>query len=235
MSVRRIILMNIVALLVILGVIYAGYNYYYQKTNFVSTTDALVQGDEVPINVQFPGKLMTWSVKSGDAVTAGETLGKEDTGIEMQQIGPLGKDPHVMQSVEQAGQIQSPQGGTLLRSTVTPGQIVAPGQPLGSVVDLSKLYVLANINETDIRNLEVGQSVDISIDAFPNQSFKGSVESIGLAANSMFALVPASDATSGTYTKVTQTIPVKISLSEYSGVNLVPGMSTTVHIHRNHG
>lgn len=233
MSVRRILLINMVALLVLLGVIYEGYNYYYQSTNYVSTADALVQGDEVPVQAEFAGNLTSWNAESGDTVTAGETLGKVDTDVEMQQIGLLAKDPKVKQSVVDSAQIQSPLNGTLLRSTVSAGQMVAPGQPLGYVVDLSKLYVVANVNETDLRHIEVGRSVDIFIDAFPNQTFKGTVESIGLAANSMFSLIPAADAASGTYTKVTQTVPVKVALSGYSGVNLGPGMSATVHIHRN--
>lgn len=232
MSVRRIILLNIVALLVILGVIYEGYNYYYQSTNFVTTTDAVVQGDEVPLNPQFPGSLTDWSSKSGDTVTAGQSLGKVDTGMELQQLGLSAKDPKVVASVQEASEIQSPISGTLLRSNVLDGQMVAPGQALGYVVDLSKLYVIANVDETAIRHISIGQSVDISIDAFPSQTFKGTVEAIGLAANSMFAVAPASDAASGTYTKVVQTIPVKISLAGYSGVDLVPGISATVHIHR---
>lgn len=232
MSVRRIIFINILALLVILAAIYAGYNYYYQTTNFVSTTDATIQGEEIPVNVEFPGTLSDWSVKSGDPVTAGETLGKIGTAAALQQAGVLAKNPAVVQSIDQAAEIQSPITGTILRTTAADGQLAAPGQPLAYVVDLSKLYVTANVDETALRHIDVGQTVDISIDAFPDQSFKGTVESIGLAANSVFALIPPSDEASGTYTKVTQTIPVKISLAGYSGINLMPGMNATVHIHR---
>lgn len=232
MNIRRIVLLNIIALIVLLGVVYGGYNWYYQNTHYVSTNNAFVQGDEYPLNAEFAGNLTDWSVKNGDTVSAGQVLGHEDTAIELGQLGAAAKDPKVANSVSDAASITSPIDGTILNSTMTSGQMAVPGTPLGYVVDENKLYIVANIQETDLRNVDVGDTVDISIDAFPNTSFKGTVTSIGLGTNSLFSLLPSSDAASGTYTKVAQTIPVKIAISGYAGNRLVPGMSATVHIHR---
>lgn len=233
MNVRRIVVLNIIAFLVVLAALYGGYTYYYQSSHFVSTDDATIQGDIVPLHVEFPGKLSTWNVSIGQSVTSGEVLGTESTSSELQQLGAAAADKQVKSAVSDAAQIKSPITGTLIQSSGEAGQGVAPGETLGEVVDLSKLYIIANINETDIRHVNVGDEVDVHVDAYPNLSLKGTVESVGLAANSFFALIPPSDDASGTYTKVTQTIPVKISLTGYGDANLLPGSSVSVRIHRN--
>ena len=235
MNIRRIVLLNVIGLIVLLGVVYGGWNWYYQSANYVSTDNAFVEGTEYPINVQIPGTLTAWNVQNGATVTAGEVLGQQDTSTEAAQLGTAAKSSSVMNAVKNSAQITSPIDGTILNPTASVGQMEAPGTPIAYVVNLNQLYILANIKETDLRHVAVGDTVDISIDAFPNQSFKGTVQSIGLATNSMFSLIPPSDETTGTYTKVTQTVPVQISLQGYSGVNLAPGMSATVHIHRQTG
>ncbi|SFU74713.1 HlyD family secretion protein [Alicyclobacillus macrosporangiidus] len=232
MGLRRIIVLNVVALLVILGLIYGGYTYYYNRENYVTTNNAFVEGPKYPVNVQFAGNLTSWNVKDGDSVQAGQVLGKVDPRIELGQLGAAAKDPNVVAAVNKAAEVDSPTSGKVTQVNATVGQMAAPGQPLAYVVDLNHLYVVANINETDVRHVDVGDAVDIHLDAYPDQTFKGTVSAIGRATNSLFSLLPASGTTSGTYTKVTQTVPVRIDLSGYGGVQLVPGMSATVHIHR---
>ena len=232
MNVRRIVLFNVIGFIVVLGILYAGYTYYYRGTHYVVTSNAYVEGTVVPISTEIAGKLTNWSIQNGSTVSAGQKVGQQDTGLELEQLGALGKDPKVAQSVLDAANITSPISGTVTQSSGSAGQLAGPGQSLASVVDLNKLYVIANVNETALEHVNVGATVDISLDAFPNLSLKCTVESIGLAANSLFALIPPADEASGSYTKVTQTIPVEISLTGYSGDNLVPGMSATVQIHR---
>lgn len=232
MNVRRIVLLNVIGLIVLIGVVWFGWNYYYNTTHYVSTDNAFVEGQQIPINVEYAGTLHSWIVKAGDSVNAGQVLGKLDPSVELQQLGAAARSVQVRHAVDAAAQIMSPISGNILRLTATSGQMVAPGQPLAYVVNPQRLYVVANIDEGQIHNVNVGDTVDISISAFPTQSFKGTVQSIGLATNSEFSLIPSTDAASGTYTKVTQTIPVKITLSGYSGVQLAPGLSATVYIHR---
>ncbi|MCL6637612.1 MAG: efflux RND transporter periplasmic adaptor subunit [Alicyclobacillus sp.] len=232
MNVRRIVVLNVIALLVLVGLIYGGYTYYTGAVNYVTTDNAFVEGPELPVNVQYGGTLTSWTVQNGDTVNAGQVVGKVDPTAELQSLGAAARNPGVATAVAKAGDVTSPLNGTVVRASAAPGQPVAPGQPLAYVVDLDHLYVMANVNETDVRNIDVGDAVDVSVDAFPNQSFKGTVGAIGLATNSQFSLLPQPDKVSGTYTKVTQTVPVRIDLAGYSGVQLVPGMSATVRIHR---
>jgi len=87
-------------------------------------------------------------------------------------------------------------------------------------------WVLANFKETQLRRMHVGQSVDITVDAFPNHPFKGHVDSIQSGTGSRFSLLPAENAT-GNYVKVVQRVPVKIVFDEKPETirALVPGMS----------
>ena len=96
---------------------------------------------------------------------------------------------------------------------------------------MNNLYVTANIDETNINEVAVGQNVDIYVDAFPNQTLKGTVQQIGLATAGTFSLLPSSN-TTGNYTKVTQVVPVKISIDDNTGTAIVPGMNVTVRIHK---
>ena len=88
--------------------------------------------------------------------------------------------------------------------------------------------MLANIRETEIARLALGQRARIEVDAYPERSFEGTVSVIGLAATSTFALLPSAKP-GGSFTKVTQRFPVRIAL-ESDGESLRPGMMVEVFI-----
>jgi membrane fusion protein (multidrug efflux system) len=90
------------------------------------------------------------------------------------------------------------------------------------------VWVEANIKETQVRRLSVGQIVHITVDAYPDDNFMGKVEKIGTAATSRFALLPTPNP-SGNFTKVTQRIPVKIAFTKQPK-RLSPGMMVEVEI-----
>jgi multidrug resistance efflux pump len=213
MKSSRIILINVIVLIVIVAIGFGGYYYFYQSTNYISTDDATISGQLVPVSAVVPGRLTTWNGAVGATFSAGQLIGQEDQG------GDNGK-------------ILAPIDGTIIQNNAVVGQSVMPGQPLATMADLKKLYVTANIDETDIQNVVVGKDVDIWIDAFPGQTFQGHVAQIGLATNSTFSLLPQ-DNTSGNYTKVVQRIPVKITFDNNNyPAGTVPGMNVTVRIHR---
>ncbi|WP_455382476.1 HlyD family secretion protein [Salinispira pacifica] len=130
--------------------------------------------------------------------------------------------------------VASPIDGVVAKKWTMPGDVVQPAQPIYTLYDLKDLWVEANFKETQIRYLKVGDQVSISIDAFPGTKFTGKVENIGAAAAAKFALIPPSNAT-GNFTKVTQRVPVRISIDRTSSPDdpasrLVPGMSATVRV-----
>ena len=127
--------------------------------------------------------------------------------------------------------ITAPAPGRVSKKTVEVGQLVSPGQSLMSLVDERDVWVVANMKETQLDDIAVGQAVEIEVDAYKGRTFTGRVESIQGATGARFALLPPDNAT-GNFTKVVQRIPVRIVLDRRSAdaPPLRPGMSVEVAI-----
>ncbi len=119
--------------------------------------------------------------------------------------------------------------GTIAKRSVEPGQIVSPDRPLMAVVDLADTWIVANLKETQLEDVKAGQPVDIEIDTFSG-TFDGQVDSIAAGTGSRFSMLPPDNA-SGNFIKVTQRVPVKITLKDRKGKALRPGMSADITIH----
>jgi multidrug resistance efflux pump len=173
----------------------------------------------------------------GGADAAGQLLDLVKTGSREEQIRAAEakvKEAQAaldrMKVVNGYTNIVCPVDGIVALKSVNPGEVVNAGQPLFSVTQTSDVWVTAKIEETSIGEVKVGQKVDYTIDAYPGQTFEGTVTEIGSAANSVFALIPTENS-SNTYTKVTQRIPIKISLPHDTKYVFRPGMSVVVRIH----
>lgn len=101
--------------------------------------------------------------------------------------------------------------GVVGKKDIHVGQLVQPGQTMASIVDNSELWVVANYRETQLPNIHVGSKVNITVDAVPGVSFKGTVERISDATGSAYSMIPQDNAT-GNFVKVEQRIPVRIHL-----------------------
>jgi len=108
---------------------------------------------------------------------------------------------------------------------------VQVGQPLMSIVPLQNVWVVANLKETQVRNVAVGDPVEIRVDSYPGRTFRGTVESLSPASGARFSLLPPDNST-GNFTKVVQRIPVRIRIDQSSDDKHVlrPGMSVSVVI-----
>ena len=110
------------------------------------------------------------------------------------------------------------------------GQYVAPGTPIMSVVSNQEKWIEANFKETDLTHVVVGQPVTIKLDTYPDREWRGRVQSISQATGAEFSVIPAQNAT-GNWVKVTQRIPVRISIDMHAGdPDLRVGMSADVKI-----
>jgi membrane fusion protein (multidrug efflux system) len=121
--------------------------------------------------------------------------------------------------------IVAPVSGVVTNRTVEVGQNVQVGQELMKVVNLDDIWVTANFKETQLRQMQPGQRVTISVDA-TGKKYQGHVESISGASGAVFSLLPPENAT-GNYVKVVQRVPAKIIFDpgETKEHVLRPGMS----------
>ncbi len=124
--------------------------------------------------------------------------------------------------------MRSPLNGVVSRTFIDKGEFVQPGQRLMLIHDPKNVWVEANIKETELRHLQPGMPVKLHVDAYPDREFAGTVERIGEAATSEFALLPNPNP-SGNFTKVTQRLPIRISVDQNHDM-LRPGMMVVVEI-----
>lgn len=130
--------------------------------------------------------------------------------------------------------VRAPVGGIVSKRSVEPGQVVQPGQPLLSIVDLDNVWVTANFKETQLKDMHVGQKATIHVDAY-DHDLNGFVESTGGGTGAVFSLLPPENAT-GNYVKVVQRLPVRIFFDKGEDTSkLRPGMSVTVTVLTNSG
>ncbi|MBP1999282.1 multidrug resistance efflux pump [Paenibacillus shirakamiensis] len=205
----RLILTNVLGIIVLAAVIVGGAYYYYQGATYIKTDDARVAADIVPVSAPAAGVVSSWTGKEGEVLNEKGTLG---------QVTAAGTSVPVT----------APMGGTLIKNQAKNGELVQAGTQLGQIVDMKNLYIVANVDEDQIKDISVGSKVDVVVDGDPGTKIQGSVEQIGYATNSVFSLL-ASTNTSGSYTKVTQKVQLKIAISSYSK-NVLPGMNAEIVI-----
>ncbi len=127
--------------------------------------------------------------------------------------------------------VTAPTNGIATKKSVQPGQVVAPGQPLLSLVPLEDIWVTANFKETQLDHMRVGQPATIKVDAYGGRAYAGHVESFAPATGARFSLLPPENAT-GNYVKVVQRVPVRIAFDNIAEARelLRPGMSVVVTV-----
>lgn len=128
--------------------------------------------------------------------------------------------------------ITAPADGRITKRSVEVGSYVSRGTQLCSLVT-QELWVTANFKESQLRGIRPGDSVDISVDAFPDMHLIGTVDSFQAGTGTYFSLFPVENAT-GNFVKTTQRVPVKIRLQDLSDKEkalLGPGMSVVPVVH----
>lgn len=210
---KKVIFAILSVMIITLGVV--GFYYWYNTTYYVSTEDAQVTGDLIQVTPKVSGNLVEFDAKEGSIVEKNEIIGRFDVdGMDDSNID--------------ASLIRAPISGVIVKKQADDGEYYDAGTALAMMIDSSQIYINANIEETKVEKIKVGQAVDIEIDQFSGEKFKGTVEFIGKAANSAFSMLPSSS--DGTFTKVVQKIPIKIKI-ENTDANLLPGTNATVKIH----
>jgi multidrug resistance efflux pump len=191
-------------------------NYFVVSSRYVSTDNAQIDGTQIPIVAPAAGTLVDWSATQGTVLTRDEAVGR------VQLQGAF---------VQPELTIRAPAAGTVAVDDTTEGAYVTAGTQLAVAYDMSDLTVTARVDETDIDQVHVGAPVDISVDAYPDVALTGSVREIQGGAAGVFSPLPQSNS-SGNFQKVTQVIPVKITIDDPRGLELIPGMSVTADIVR---
>lgn len=130
--------------------------------------------------------------------------------------------------------IYAPMDGVAAKRWVLAGDVVSPGQGIFTVFGTKKLWVTTMLPENNLHQIILGDTAEITVDAFPNATFKGVFYQFGNSTASQFSLIPPDNA-SGNFTKVSQRIPLKLTIFKTGGkpsgnVTLLPGMSVEIKV-----
>jgi len=212
MKSSRLVLVNVIVILLIVAGGGAAVYYYNQSINYITTDNARIDGQALAIAAPEPGVLSSWRGTVGQSYASGHTVG-------------------TVRTAKGNIDIKMPAAGTIVQQNAVVNSMVGAGTALARAFDLDNLWVTANIKETKINDVKLNQTVDVYVDAFSGTTLTGKISQIGLATAGTFSLLPTSN-TTGNYTKVTQVIPVNITLDGYRGLALAPGMSVSIRIHK---
>src|SRR6184192_3886119 len=167
------------------------------------------------------------------AAAAGGTVNTAEAGVRVANARTLAARAAAANAQLQLDytRITAPASGEVSRKQVEVGQLVAPGQPLLSIVADTGVWVTANFKETQLAKIRPGQPAEFEVDAYGGCVGEGRVASVSGATGAKFALLPPDNAT-GNFTKVVQRVPVRIRVTKPCPGNhpLRPGLSANVHV-----
>lgn len=199
---------------IILALLGVGAYYWYEYTNYISTNDAQLAADFVKVTPLASGRLLEFNVKEGDYVSKDQIIGRLDADA----------------SAGAQFNVRAPISGTIVSKSAQIGDYESnlAASTLAVIMRPNSIYVNAEIEETKLNKIKLGQKVDITVDQFGGTKFTGTVKTIGQATD--LALQGLPPQTSGDFTKEIQRVPVKIEFNSISA-KLLPGTNATVKIH----
>jgi len=170
-----------------------------------------------------------------DAAKAQVMVSKSMISSATAAVETAGAQVNVLNTQLKNTRLYAPADGILAKRWLLQGDVVQPSQSVFTLTLGKNLWIVAFLEETKISEIHIGQNVKFTIDAFPGIRFRGKVFLVGSTTASVFSLIPANNA-SGNFTKVTQRIPVRISIDsaddnkDLSQFNIFSGMSAIIKI-----
>jgi membrane fusion protein (multidrug efflux system) len=188
----------------------------------------------------------TAALQQAHATVATRQAALAQANAQLAQVAALGQQIEVLRGeltalTAQADQVRqeiadstlrAPFDGIVDRTFIHAGDYVQAGQWLMMVHDVENVWVEANIKETEIGPVRVGQPVQVTVDAYSGLVVHGRVWRVGNAATNQFALLPSPNP-SGNFTKITQRVPVRIAIDKPPHP-LQPGLMVEVSIDVTH-
>ena len=225
----------------------AKYNYDKESQNVLRINLEKAKDDFTRANAQFQGGVITQeqydhAKKALETAQAQLDASQAQLTVSQEQIKSAESGVNVSQTQidlisTQLGnfKLYAPTDGVIAKRWLLPGDVAQPGQSVFTVNDITNFWIIVYLEETKMETIRNGREALFTIDTYPGVTFKGKVYDIGSTTASQFSLIPPSNA-SGNFTKVTQRVPLKISIDgttdnkNLSNFPLLTGMSAVVKI-----
>ncbi len=178
------------------------------------------------------------AVATLDATRRGQAATQAQVGVASAALTGAGARVAAARAALETAEVQrgwtvivAPMAAIVTKRTVEPGALLQPGQTAMTLVPVEDIWVTANVKETKLGHVTVGDTVEFTVDSYDGKTFLGTVESVSPATGAKFALLPPDNAT-GNFTKVVQNVPVRIAIARPLDARypLRPGMSVDVSI-----
>jgi len=202
------VMIVLIVTLVLAGGVGTGIFFVWRGAGYLTTDNARVTTTLIAITADRPGPLQRFTLYEGRRVDENEVLGW----------------------VENGEAFRSPFEGVVVQSNAVQDQIVTPMENLAVIADINDLHIQANIEETDIGTIRVGQPAIVTIDPFGSRQFHGYIAEIGRVTAAELTGQALFFNTGGTFTRVTHLIPVKINITDDINLENFIGVNARVRI-----
>jgi len=196
--------------------------FIWLQTDDISTGNARITTNFETVQTWVPGYIENMEVYQGQEVRAGEVLG---TVVAEQIIDG--------ESVTHREDLVSPMNGIIVQTNIRPNYFASAGEPLLIIADTENIHIQANIYETDIRDVYVGQATTVTLDVFGNRTFRGYVSNISRLTELELMGAPVHLSTGGTFRRIAHTFPIEITLTTAVDLSYFLGSNAEVTLHMN--
>jgi multidrug resistance efflux pump len=216
MSRKRIAIYAIVSLIPLIAALWiAGVDPSYLLGYYVTSTSGYVTGDLAQASAPTGGSVTKILASVGEPVQTGQALAYVEV------------PPDAASKMPIVPPVRAPAPGTIVHLSVLVGQDVTPGQSVATIADLSKLWVVAAIDQDSFKHVEIGQKVDVYLPAL-GQDFDGEVTQLLPDIQQTTARVAG--APTGQSSPGTSVVPVRVDFT-YGSALVYPGMNADVTIY----
>ena len=208
MSKKSKIILALVLTLVLGCASAAGIFFAHRSASYLTTDNAVVRTTLAYVSASLPGRLERFLVYEGRYVAADEVLGW----------------------VEGDRSMRSPFDGLVIYASAIQGQTVNAMQALAVIADINRIHIQANIEETDITRLRVGQAAYVTIDGLGSRRFSGYIANIGRITHAELTGQTLFFNTGGNFTRVTHLLPIEIHITDDVNLDSLIGVNARVRI-----
>ena len=214
----------------LVAAIIVGGLWWHNNSLYISSDDANIDSYRIDISSIIDGQISGIYVEEGQTVSQGTPLFK------VRHLSETQSENNKLEFSEYI--VHAPVEGVIGKRWSLTGDIVSIGQTIITLNEKRPMWISVFLEESKYQYIRLNQKAMFKLDAYPQLNFYGKIFYIGSNTASEFALIPPNNA-AGNYTKVSQRIPIKISIEKIEGneqikkqIRLVSGMSASVKIRK---
>jgi multidrug resistance efflux pump len=215
-------------ILVISGLSIGGYAWWHNSSLFVTTDDANLVADLVQVGSLNAGRIISMNVEVGGPVVEGQVIATVDIPNIISRSGITDTTKMGFRDVQdQLVEVVAPRPGVIAARWVKEGDTVTAGEPIVSLMDPRRVWIVAHIDESKIERVRPGQLVEVDVKSL-NRTLVGRVATVSPVTVATLG-PPPERSSSSNFRRVAQVVTVKITLDE-DPLSLIPGSSAKIKI-----